>query len=103
MITITAVIRAKPGQADNLRDALCAVADSVARNEPDTVGFYISRDLADPQIFTTYERFTTEEAKDAHNGSAAVANFFAMADSLIEGPVILQTCGEISCKPLDTV
>lgn len=103
MITITAVLRAKPGQADSLHDALCAVAESVAKHEPDTVGFYISRDLADPEIFTTYERFTTEAAKDAHNGSAAVADFFAMADVLIEGPVILQTCREISCKPLDNM
>ncbi|MFT7026958.1 MAG: quinol monooxygenase YgiN [Paracoccaceae bacterium] len=101
MITITAVIRALPGRADALRDALCAVAQHVARFEQDTVGFYISQDLADRQVFTTYERFASEAAKDAHNGSDAVARFFAMADTLIDGPVILQTCTEISCKPLD--
>ncbi|MFT4795027.1 MAG: quinol monooxygenase YgiN [Paracoccaceae bacterium] len=103
MITITAVIRALPGRADALRDALCAVAQHVAQHEPDTVGFYISQDLADPLVFTTYERFASEAAKDAHNGSVAVAQFFAMAETLIDGPVILQTCTEISCKPLDAM
>lgn len=98
MITITAIIRAKPGQADNLQDALCAVADHVAANEPDTLGFHISRDMSDPSIFTTFERFSSEAAKDLHNASLAVEKFFAQADALIDGPVILHTCHEVSAK-----
>ncbi|SNR33209.1 putative quinol monooxygenase [Puniceibacterium sediminis] len=98
MITITAVIRAKAGQADTLRDALCAVADNVAKNEPGTIGFFISQDLSDPNVFTTYERFTSTAAMELHNGSPAVAIFFAQAEALIDGPVILHTCQEVSCK-----
>lgn len=98
MITITAVIRAKPGQADALQEALCAVADYVAGNEPDTVGFHISQDLSDPSVFTTFERFTSEDAKDRHNSSPAVAAFFRKAGALIDGPVILHTCREVSEK-----
>lgn len=98
MITITAIIRAKAGQADNLKQALLAVADNVAENEPDTVGFFICRDSTDPMIFTTYERFTSEQAKNFHNNSDAVSVFFDQADALIEGPVILHTCKEISQK-----
>ncbi len=98
MITITAIIRAKPGQQDALADALKAVARSVAEDEPDTVGFFISQDMDDPMIFTTYERFVSAEAKDAHNGSEAVAAFFAQAHALMHGPTILHTCTEISAK-----
>lgn len=100
MITITAVIRAKPGQADNIRHALCAVAENVQQNEPETLGFFISQDQNDPDVFTTYERFTSEAAKDLHNGSDAVAAFFARADDLIKGEVILHTCTEVSSKGL---
>lgn len=96
MITITAIIRAKPGQADALGQALCAVAEHVEQHEPDTVGFFVSRDLDDPSVFTTYERFTSEAAKDAHNGSDAVARFFAQADALIAGEAVLHTCREVT-------
>jgi quinol monooxygenase YgiN len=96
MITITAVIRARKGEEDTLRRALLKVADNVQASEPDTVGFFISQDLADPCVFTTYERFTDRAAMDRHNGSAAVARFFAIARPLLDGAVTLVTGAEIS-------
>jgi quinol monooxygenase YgiN len=98
MLTITAVIRARKGQEGALRDALLEVADNVRANEPDTVGFFISQDLEDPCVFTTYERFTDLAAMDRHNGSAAVARFFGIAKPLLDGAVTLVTGSEISAK-----
>ena len=89
MLTITAVIRARKGQEGALRDALL---------EPDTVGFFISQDLEDPCVFTTYERFIDLAAMDRHNGSAAVARFFGIAKPLLDGAVTLVTGSEISAK-----
>ena len=66
MLTITAVIRARKGEERALRDALLEVADNVCANEPETVGFFISQDLEDPCVFTTYERFTDRAAMDRH-------------------------------------
>ena len=98
MLTITAVIRARKGDEHALRDALLEVADNVRANEPDTVGFFISQDLEDPRVFTTYERFTDRAAMDRHNGSAVVATFFGIAKPLLDGPVTLVTSSEISAK-----
>lgn len=98
MLTITAVIRAKAGSEDVMRDALLAVADHVRANEPDTVGFFVSQDVADPRVFTTYERFVDQAAMDRHNASAATAQFFAVAKPLLDGPVTLVTCREVSAK-----
>jgi quinol monooxygenase YgiN len=98
MLTITAVIRARKGEERALRDALLAVAENVRANEPDTVGFFISQDLADPGVFTTYERFTDRAAMDRHNGSDVVAKFFAIAKPLLDGDVTLVTGAEISAK-----
>ena len=98
MLTITAVIRARKGEEDTLRRALLEVADNVRANEPDTVGFFISQDLEDPGVFTTYERFTDRAAMDRHNGSAVVAKFFGIAKPLLDGPVTLVTSSEISAK-----
>ena len=76
MLTITAIIRVRPGCAPILRDALLAVAAHVRANEPETLGFFISQDAADPHVFTTYERFVDQAAMDRHNNSAVVAHFF---------------------------
>lgn len=98
MHTITAVIRAKPGQEQTLRDALLAVADNVQRNEPGTISFFISQDPVNPCVFTTHERFTDQAGMDRHNNSATVAAFFGIAQPILDGDVVLVTALEISAK-----
>lgn len=95
MLTITAVIRVKHGCAAIMRDALLEVAAHVKDNEPDTVGFFISQDAADPHVFTTYERFVDRAARDKHNNSAVVARFFGIAKPILEGDVTLVTSVEL--------
>jgi quinol monooxygenase YgiN len=96
VITITAVLRAKPGMETELQAALLAVAAHVRATEPGTVDFFVSRDVETPAVFTTYERFQDRAAMDTHNGSAAVAAFFAAAEPILDGPVTLHICDEIS-------
>ncbi len=98
MITITAILRARKGSEETLRRALLDVAAHVAKNEPDTVDFFISQGRDDPTVFTTYERFTDEAAMDRHNGSAAVAAFFKVAAPALDGDVILHICREASAR-----
>ena len=98
MLTITAVIRAKKGQEDAMRRALLAVADNVRLNEPNTIGFFVSQDPADPSVFTTYERFVDQAAMDAHNNSEVVARFFGIAKPILDGDVVLVTATELSAK-----
>ncbi len=98
MLTITAVIRAQKGHEGTMRDALLEVAANVRANEPDTIGFFISQDVQDPCVFTTYERFADQAAMDRHNGSAVVAKFFGIAKPILDGPVTLVTSTEISAK-----
>jgi quinol monooxygenase YgiN len=102
MITITAILTARAGAEAALETALLEVAGHVAAHEPGTVGFFVARSLADPRVLTTYERFVDEAAMAAHNGSAAVAAFFAAAGPLLEGPVTLVTAREISTRPAST-
>ena len=81
-----------------MREALLAVAANVEANEPNTKGFFICQDDKDPCVFTTYERFTDQAAMDTHNNSATVAEFFGIAQPLLDGDVILHTCDEVSVK-----
>lgn len=98
MKTITAILRCKPGTEEVMKQALLDVAANVRDNEPDTLGFFLSQDPADPCVFTTYERFRDEAAMDRHNGSETVAAFFAIAQPILDGDVTLLTCEEFSAK-----
>jgi quinol monooxygenase YgiN len=99
MLTITAVIRVKKGHEDTMRNALLEVAENVRVNEPDTISFFVSQDVAAPLVFTTYERFVDQAAMDAHNNSEVVARFFAIARPILDGDVVLVSGREISVKP----
>ena len=98
MLTITAVIKAKKGHEQTMREALEMVAENVRVSEPGTLGFYISQDQEDPAVFTTYERFVDQAAMDKHNSSAASQRFFKIAKPILDGEVILVTASEISRK-----
>jgi quinol monooxygenase YgiN len=98
MKTLTAIIRAKPGHADTVRNALLAVIESVRRDEPDTVSYYVSQSADDPNLFTTFERFRDRAAMDRHNKSAAVAKFVEVAGPVFADKVIIHTCNELAAK-----
>jgi quinol monooxygenase YgiN len=98
MLTITAIIRVKPGSERAMRDALLDVAENVRANEPETIGFFVSQNLDDPCVFTTYERFADRAAMDRHNNSEVVARFFGIAKPLLDGEVTLVTSSEFSAK-----
>ncbi len=98
MLTITAIIRAKKGHEGTMRQGLLDVAANVEKNEPNTIGFFISQDAHDPCVFATYERFSDQAAMDNHNNSNTVARFFAIAEPILDGPVTLLTAEEISFK-----
>jgi quinol monooxygenase YgiN len=82
-----------------MRRALLDVAENVRVNEPNTIGFFVSQDAANPCVFTTYERFVDQAAMDAHNNSDVVARFFGIAKPLLDGDVVLVPGSEISFKP----
>lgn len=98
MRTITAIIRVRKGHEQTMAKALLEVAEHVRTDEPETIDFYISQDVADPCVFTTYERFTDQAAMDRHNNSAVVARFFGIAKPILDGDVTLVTSTEISRK-----
>jgi quinol monooxygenase YgiN len=98
MLTITAIIRVKKGGERAMRDALLEVAENVRANEPETIGFFVSQEIGDPCVFTTYERFVDQAAMDRHNNSPTVARFFGIAKPLLEGEVTLVTSAEVFAK-----
>ena len=98
MITLNAILRAKPGQADALARALSEIGDYVEAYEPGTVSFYVGRDTEDTLIFNTYERFVDREAMDAHNESTYREEWGAKYAALFDGDATRYICEEIFSK-----
>jgi quinol monooxygenase YgiN len=98
MMTLTAIIRAKSGHADTVKNALLDVIASVRRDEPDTVNYYVNQSPDDPNLFTTFERFSDRAAMERHNKSAAVAKFVEVAGPVLAEKVVIHTCNELAAK-----
>lgn len=98
MITLNAILTAKPGCAQKLEQALAEIGEYVSRNEPGTVGFYVGRDSEDPLRFNTYERFVDHQAMDAHNESAYRVEWGAKHGGLFDGDVTRYICEEFFSK-----
>jgi quinol monooxygenase YgiN len=98
MMTLTAIIRAQPGHADTVKNALLDVIASVRRDEPDTINYYVNQSAADPNLFTTFERFRDQAAMDRHNNSPAVAKFVEVAGPVLADKVVIHTCNELAAK-----
>ncbi|MFO1056153.1 MAG: putative quinol monooxygenase [Dongiaceae bacterium] len=96
MMTITALLRARPGKEAALRDLLLEVAADVAANEPGTIGYVVSQSADDPRLLITHERFVDRAAMDRHNGSAMVAKAIARLPELLAEPIALYTANELS-------
>jgi quinol monooxygenase YgiN len=82
-VSLTAIIRARPGEAETMRRALLDVVAYVKANEPDTLAYHLSQSTKDPHAFMTFERFTDRAAMDRHNTSPAVKRFFEIAKPIL--------------------
>jgi quinol monooxygenase YgiN len=97
MITITAIIKAKPGHEAEVYQALLTSGTEGSTNEPGTIGYHIGRAVDDPSTFTTFERFTDKAAMDHHNATTGKKFFDAVGD-LLDGPPAFAICEEVWVK-----
>jgi len=92
MISLTAVIRCKPGATALIRDALKKVAEFATKNEPGTVSYFLAE--ANDGVFITHERYLDQQALDAHNEGKGAKGFFAHAEGSL-GKIEVYTGPEI--------
>ena len=98
MISLNVVLKARPGHKEALYKALCEIGEYVNQNEPNTIGFYVSQDTADPLNFITYERFIDQKAMDEHNNSAYRVKWGKKYDYLFDKQVKSYVSKEIYIK-----
>jgi quinol monooxygenase YgiN len=98
MLTITAIIRARPHAKDIVRDALLSVVEAVRETEPQTASYFVTQSAQDHCVFTTFERFADRAAMERHNTSEAVARFIREAGSHFDGDIVVHVGEELACK-----
>ena len=98
MLTITAIIRARPNAQDIVRNALLSVVKAVRETEPQTVDYFVTQSADDPCVFTTFERFADRAAMEKHNASEAVARFVRDVSSHFDGDIVIHVGEELAFK-----
>lgn len=84
--SIVAQVRAKPGKADELREATLPLV-ALVRSDPKNLVYFLQEDRAQPGHFIFYEVFATREDFEAHNATPYVQAWFARLPALAEGGV----------------
>ena len=72
MITVIAIVRAKPGKGRELEEDFRAWAKVVKEKEPGTVMYTLNRSQDDPELYYAVEQYVDAAAVQAH-----MANFQA--------------------------
>lgn len=98
MVTLTAILKVAPENADTIEAAFLEVVSHVSANEPETLGYYVARSTQASGTFTTYERYADNAAMDRHNKSGAVARFFELVAPLLVEPAMIVIAEEIATK-----
>lgn len=85
-LVIFAEVFAKPGEEDNLRQALQALVEPT-RAEAGCLQYDLHKDNDDPGHFFFYERWESMAALEAHVASAHFKTFEARQDALLREPL----------------
>lgn len=83
---VVAEVRAKPGKADELRQATLPLVAKV-RSERNNLVYFLHEDREAPGHFVFYEIFASQADFEAHNTTPHVQAWFARLPELADGDV----------------
>ncbi|MBX5041229.1 putative quinol monooxygenase [Rhizobium lentis] len=82
-VKIMAILAARPGRADDLKELLFGMVDA-CRAEPGNLRWDVWLDQADPTRFVLDELYTDNAAVAAHRGTAHFQNYFSKINDIAE-------------------
>ncbi|CAM4222989.1 putative quinol monooxygenase [Saccharibacillus endophyticus] len=81
-ITVTAIIKAKPGRAHDLRGELIKVV-GLSRTEQGCLEYVLNESLEDSHTFIFYERWENAEAAQAHLDSDHYKEYRSATEKMV--------------------
>jgi quinol monooxygenase YgiN len=94
-LDVVAVLKAKPGSEQIVRDALHALVEPT-RNEEGCVSYDLFISLADPSTFITVEKWHSQADLDAHMGTPHIAQALTVAGEHFDGAPGVHPLGPVS-------
>ncbi len=95
---VIATLKVQPGKEDDFVAAAKKMIAHVTANEPGTTAYTLHRSMADPTTFVFYESYADQAAFAAHGGSAAMAEFFGAAGTMLAGRPDIVMFEEIAAR-----
>jgi quinol monooxygenase YgiN len=84
-VTVVALLKAKPGMEDKLRQELMALIGPT-RLEAACINYYLHQSLDNPGHFVFYENWQSREDLDAHLQKPHLTAFLAQGAQLLSEP-----------------
>lgn len=94
-VTVVALIRARPGSQQQVKDSLLGLVPPTLK-EQGCINYDAHQDLADPCLFVFHENWASEEDLDRHLASDHLTQWFNHAQPLLAQPVVIHRLARIS-------
>ena len=95
LLTVVAVLRAKPGKEEALREALLGLVDPT-RAEPGCLQYDLHVSNENPAEFLFYEKWVDRAALDEHFQKPHLTKLTDRSDELLSEPMDLRTYSKLT-------
>ena len=95
LVTVIAHMRAKPGQEDQLRQALEGLIEPTQQEEG-YVNYDLHQDIEDPSLFYLYENWESVDTHEAHMNRPHLQDFASRLGDLVEGDLTVRRLRRIA-------
>jgi quinol monooxygenase YgiN len=95
LLTVVAIMRAKAGKEDELRETLEALVEPTQKEDGHHT-YALHRGVEDPSLFIFYENWTSAEHLDAHLAAPHLQAFLPKIPDLVEGELVLNRVRRIA-------
>jgi quinol monooxygenase YgiN len=92
---LTAIIKAKPGQAERMKSLLLELT-TASREEEACLQYDLHQSTTAAELFIFHEEWADREGFDLHNSQAHIAKFIKASQDIIDGQVLLHQTEKIS-------
>ena len=98
MITVVATIKVQAGKEDAFRQEADKMIAHVKAHEAGTLTYVLHQSSSDPTEFLFFEKYSDQDALNAHGASEPMRHFFGAVGGLVAGRPEIKMYNELGGK-----